>query len=55
MYAGAAAALCIAALGDGEGLSALLLYAGGAAGARGFLLLWLTEGRSVSAIVESGG
>lgn len=55
VYAGAAAALCIAALGDGESLSALLLYAGGAAVALGFLLLWLTEGRSVSEIVESGG
>lgn len=54
VYAGAAAALCIAALGDGESLSALLLYAGGAAVALGFLLLWLTEGRSVSEIVESG-
>lgn len=55
LYAGAAAALCIAALGDGESLSAFLLYAGGAAAALGFLLLWLTGGRSVSEIVEDEG
>lgn len=55
LYAGGAVALCIAALGDGESLSALLLYAGGAAAVLGFLLLWLTEGRSVSEIVESEG
>ena len=55
LYAGAAAALCLTALADGESLSALLLYAGGAAVLLGFLLLWLTEGHSVSEIVESGG
>ena len=55
LYAGAAAALCLTALADGESLSALLLYAGGAAVLLGFLLLWLTEGRSVSEIVENGG
>lgn len=55
LYAGAAVALCLAALADGESLSALLLYAGGAAVLLGFLLLWLTEGQSVSEIVESGG
>ncbi len=51
-YAAAGAALCLAALADSEGLSALLLYAGGAATLLGFLLLWLTEGQSVSEIVE---
>ena len=55
LYAGGAVALCMAALADGESLSALLLYAGGAAAALGFLLLWLTEGRSVSEIVERDG
>lgn len=55
LYAGAGTALCITALADGEGLSALLLYAGGALTLLGFLLLWLTEGRSVSEIVEDGG
>ncbi|EOS66020.1 hypothetical protein [Oscillibacter sp. 1-3] len=55
LYAGAAVVLCLAALADGESLSALLLYAGGAAVLLGFLLLWLTEGQSVSEIVESGG
>lgn len=54
-YAGAAAALCLTALADSEGLSALLLYAGGAATLLGFLLLWLTEGQSVSEIVENDG
>lgn len=54
LYAGEGAALCLAALADGDSLSALLLYAGGAAVLLGFLLLWLTEGRSVSEIVESG-
>lgn len=52
LYASAAVALCLAALPDGEGLSALLLYAGGAATLMGFLLLWLTGGQSVSEIVE---
>lgn len=55
LYAGAGTALCIAVLADGAGLSALLLYAGGALILLGFLLLWLTEGRSVSEIVEDGG
>lgn len=55
LYAGGAVVFCITALADGESLSALLLYAGGAATAMGFLLLWLTEGRSISEILESGG
>lgn len=54
-YAGAAAALCMAALADSDSLSALLLYAGGAVTLLGFLLLWLTEGQSVSEIVEDDG
>lgn len=55
LYAGAAVALCVAALADGEGVSALLLYAGGALTLLGFLLLWLTGGQSVAEIVESDG
>ena len=43
------------ALADSEGLSALLLYIGGALTLLGFLLLWLTEGQSVSEIVENDG
>ena len=55
LYAGAAVALCMTALADSEGLSALLLYIGGALALLGFLLLWLTEGQSVSEIVENDG
>ena len=55
LYAGEGVALCLTALADGESLSALLLYAGGAAALLGFLLLWLTEGQSVSEIVEGDG
>lgn len=55
LYAGEGAALCLAALADGESLSALLLYAGGAAVLLGFLLLWLTGGQSVAEIVEDDG
>lgn len=54
LYTGAAVALCLTALTDGDGFSALLLYAGGALTLMGFLLLWLTGGRSVSEIVEGG-
>lgn len=54
LYAGAAVALCVAAMADAKSLSALLLYGGGAAALLGFLLLWLTEGQSVAEIVEEG-
>lgn len=54
LYTGAAVALCLTVLTDGDGFSALLLYAGGALTLMGFLLLWLTGGRSVSEIVEGG-
>ncbi len=50
LYAGAAVALCLAALADAESLSALLLYGGGAVTLLGFLLLWLTQGQSVAEI-----
>ena len=55
LYAGVGVALCLTALADGESISALLLYAGGAVTLLGFLLLWLTEGQSVSEIVERDG
>jgi hypothetical protein len=55
LYTGAAVVLCMTALADSEGLSALLLYIGGALALLGFLLLWLTEGQSVSEIVENDG
>ena len=55
LYTGAAVVLCMTALADSEGLSALLLYIGGALTLLGFLLLWLTEGQSVSEIVENDG
>lgn len=54
LYAGAAVTLCITAMADGQGISALLLYAGSALSLLGFLLLWLTEGRPVAEIVEDG-
>lgn len=54
LYAGSAVALCLTALTDGDGFSALLLYAGGALALAGFLLLWLTGGQALSEIVEGG-
>lgn len=55
LYAGAAVVLCLAAVADADGLPGALFYAGAALTLLGFLLLWLTEGRAVSEIVESDG
>lgn len=54
-YAGFAMVASLASMGDAEGVSALLFYGGAAVTLLGFLLLWLTEGRSVSGIVERSG
>lgn len=55
LYAGAAVVLCLTAVADAGGLPAALFYIGAALTLLGFLLLWLTEGRAVSEIVEDGG
>lgn len=55
LYAGAAVVLCLTAVADSDGLPGALFYAGAVLTLLGFLLLWLTEGRAVSEIVENGG
>lgn len=54
LYAGAAVAVCIAALADGTEPSGLLFYAGGALSLLGFLLLWLTGEPPASETAERG-